>query len=591
MAGQQRAPLPPVERLSPACIRILGGSESSSIRGGPPGLVGLAQGHSRVRGGHRSNRPHLPLASGSHGRHRPAAEPCPGRHHIQNGPGPGQSPIEDGQVFRVDGVTLTAVHTPGHTVDHVVFVLEEEDAMFTADNVLGHGTAVFEDLAAYLASLSKMRTLFSGRAYPGHGPVVENGPARIAEYVAHRRQREQQVLEVMSSKASAWSAMDIVKVVYRDVPDSLHAAACGVSCRYWTNCSAKVELPALATNGVLLATSPCFESIMVHSLSISQRASTTCLCTTNAARRVLWRGSAAPHILGARTSAPYHPKSHVHPPPPPFVDDRSAAHTSAASPDVGTGPCRQPGSAIASQGTQGENATWRCPPLACFVRVESDEHSHGRHVGEQEVPASQDRGNRGEVAGAQRASCAHKPLAVFPRPESPEGASAVHVGGPGSDWAPGGPSEAVGSLGCLRFGQGSPSLGWKTLHLSDEMDESTRAAPDGAARLSRCKLAPGRRKRLAKVSPRASWLRRGRAQGDDAARHWSPGLCAAAARRRSTRVVPSGQTEMGRPIMTLTVGRGAHGRKTRDGGGSHLFLCHRGARDRWRQAGWASWVL
>lgn len=137
-------------------------------------------------------------------------------------------------------------------------------------------------------------------------------------------------------------------------------------------------------------------------------------------------------------------------------------------------------------------------------------------------------------------------------------------------------SEAVGSLGCLRFGQGSPSLGWKTLHLSDGMDESTRAALDGAARLSRCKLVPGRQKRLAKVSPRASWLRRGRAQDDDAARHWSPGLCAAAARRRSTRVVPSGQTEMGRPIMTFTVGRGAHGRKTRDGGGSHLFLCHRG---------------
>lgn len=53
----------------------------------------------------------------------------------------------------------------------MAFVLEEENAMFTGDNVLGHGTAVFEDLAMYLDSLSRMREQFDGRAYPGHvGP-------------------------------------------------------------------------------------------------------------------------------------------------------------------------------------------------------------------------------------------------------------------------------------------------------------------------------------------------------------------------------------------------------------------------------------
>ncbi|OAQ79093.1 metallo-beta-lactamase domain-containingprotein [Purpureocillium lilacinum] len=247
MAGQQRAPLPPVERLSPACIRILGGNPGKfTLQGTNTYLLGTGRQRILIDTGEgrqawldslkatlESEAATVQTALISHwhqdhtGGIAQLQSLAPGATIFKMDPAPGQSPIEDGQVFRVDGVTLTAVHTPGHTVDHVVFVLEEEDAMFTADNVLGHGTAVFEDLAAYLASLSTMRTLFSGRAYPGHGPVVENGPARIAEYVAHRRQREQQVLEVMSSKASAWSAMDIVKVVYRDVPDSLHAAACG----------------------------------------------------------------------------------------------------------------------------------------------------------------------------------------------------------------------------------------------------------------------------------------------------------------------------------------------------------------------------
>ena len=54
----------------------------------------------------------------------------------------------------------------------MAFILEEENAMFTGDNVLGHGTTVFEDLAVYLNSLSRMREQFHGRAYPGHvGPV------------------------------------------------------------------------------------------------------------------------------------------------------------------------------------------------------------------------------------------------------------------------------------------------------------------------------------------------------------------------------------------------------------------------------------
>jgi ribonuclease/clavin/mitogillin len=130
--------------------------------------------------------------------------------------------IHDGQKFATEGATLRAFHCPGHTTDHMAFILEEEDAMFTADNVLGQGTAVFEDLAAYMASLAGMSKQFSGRAYPGHGPVIADGPAKILEYIKHRKQRETQVLDVLAQdKDGGWTSMDVVKVIYKDYPESL----------------------------------------------------------------------------------------------------------------------------------------------------------------------------------------------------------------------------------------------------------------------------------------------------------------------------------------------------------------------------------
>ena len=167
----------------------------------------------------------------------------PGTRVYKNSADSNQLDIEDGQLFRVEGATLRAIHSPGHTTDHMTLVLEEEDAMFTGDNVLGHGTTVFEDLAVYLSSLEKMRHQFSGRAYPGHGPVIEDGTTRILEYIRHRAQRENEVIQVlrsarcspitiqanMSSDSEGWSPMEIVKVIYKDIPEELHLSAeCGV---------------------------------------------------------------------------------------------------------------------------------------------------------------------------------------------------------------------------------------------------------------------------------------------------------------------------------------------------------------------------
>ncbi|KAK9648688.1 hypothetical protein V6Z96_005757 [Aspergillus fumigatus] len=163
---------------------------------------------------------------------------CPQATVYKHRPDEGQLDIEDGQVFSVEGATLKAYHTPGHTVDHMMFVLEEEDAIITGDNVLGHGTAVFEDLPVYLSSLQRMQNRVSGRGYPGHGAVIEDAATKITEYINHRQQREEEVIRVLRygkldipdnepspERKSSWTPIEIVKVIYRNVPESLHLPA------------------------------------------------------------------------------------------------------------------------------------------------------------------------------------------------------------------------------------------------------------------------------------------------------------------------------------------------------------------------------
>ena len=60
--------------------------------------------------------------------------------------------LQDGDIIRVKGATLRAVHTPGHALDHLCFWLEEEKALFTGDHILGTGTVIVDDLEAYLSS-------------------------------------------------------------------------------------------------------------------------------------------------------------------------------------------------------------------------------------------------------------------------------------------------------------------------------------------------------------------------------------------------------------------------------------------------------
>jgi glyoxylase-like metal-dependent hydrolase (beta-lactamase superfamily II) len=135
--------------------------------------------------------------------------------------------LKDGDRITGEGYTLRAVFTPGHAPDHLCFFLEEEEALFTGDVILGVGTTVIPldggDLGQYLDTLRRLLTLGAKRIYPGHGPVIENAPEKITQYLEHRLEREQQVLHELSMGAK--TVMEIVRAIYREYPANLHAAA------------------------------------------------------------------------------------------------------------------------------------------------------------------------------------------------------------------------------------------------------------------------------------------------------------------------------------------------------------------------------
>jgi len=139
-------------------------------------------------------------------------------------------PIEDlreGERIAGAGAALIPVYTPGHASDHLSYYLVEEKALFTGDVILGGSTTVIPsddgDLLEYLDSLRRLQQLEVRRIYPAHGPVIENAPAKIQEYIDHRMMRERQILEALGEGLA--TIPDMVARIYADVSKALHAAA------------------------------------------------------------------------------------------------------------------------------------------------------------------------------------------------------------------------------------------------------------------------------------------------------------------------------------------------------------------------------
>lgn len=154
----------------------------------------------------------------------------------KNRPDRGQQPIIDRQLFQTEGATVQAVFTPGHAVDHMCFVLKEENALFTGDNVLGHGYSVTEDLGQYTKSLAYMGDQHCAVGYPAHGIKIEDLPQKIKQYIRHKEIRERQIYSALASNKARMvkaglsdkgglTTHELIHSLHGDVPDDIFASA------------------------------------------------------------------------------------------------------------------------------------------------------------------------------------------------------------------------------------------------------------------------------------------------------------------------------------------------------------------------------
>ena len=135
--------------------------------------------------------------------------------------------LGDGDIVRAGNLNLQAIHTPGHSADHLAFVIPEDRAVFTGDLILGQGSSMVTypegDVAAYLRSLDRLAKLDPRILFPGHWDPVTDAMAKIEEYRRHRLEREAQILTEV--RRGGGTAPDLTRRVYGELDDKLLVAA------------------------------------------------------------------------------------------------------------------------------------------------------------------------------------------------------------------------------------------------------------------------------------------------------------------------------------------------------------------------------
>ncbi|MFZ9395644.1 MAG: MBL fold metallo-hydrolase [Erythrobacter sp.] len=135
--------------------------------------------------------------------------------------------LEDGEAMTGTGWTLRAVHTPGHTSNHLCFALEESGALFTGDHVMGWSTSVVippdGDMGHYLKSLERLQGRNDRVYYSAHGEPITKPQQLVRGMIGHRRQRENQILRLLSERSLALP--EFIPEMYKGLDPRLDKAA------------------------------------------------------------------------------------------------------------------------------------------------------------------------------------------------------------------------------------------------------------------------------------------------------------------------------------------------------------------------------
>lgn len=137
-------------------------------------------------------------------------------------------PVDENNRFTIGDQTLIALHTPGHSPDHLAFWHEGSRTVFTGDLVVQGSSVMIHasrggDLEQYLQSLKRLLMLAPVHLLPAHGPEVSDPRALLSEYIAHRRMREEQVIAALAAGHGRVPA--IVESIYDGLSPALAPAA------------------------------------------------------------------------------------------------------------------------------------------------------------------------------------------------------------------------------------------------------------------------------------------------------------------------------------------------------------------------------
>jgi len=136
--------------------------------------------------------------------------------------------LRDGERIEGEGWTLEALHTPGHTSNHICYALPEARAMFTGDHVMGWSTTVVSppdgDMARYMESLNRLMARDQEEVYySAHGEPIDQPQRFVRGLIGHREQREGQIVRLLEKQAGV--IPDMVAMMYAGVDKGLHGAA------------------------------------------------------------------------------------------------------------------------------------------------------------------------------------------------------------------------------------------------------------------------------------------------------------------------------------------------------------------------------
>ena len=135
--------------------------------------------------------------------------------------------VIDKQVLKRDNYSIEVIHTPGHLSNHICLSVKEKKVLFSGDHVMGWATTLISppdgDLGSFMKSLEKLSKRDEHIYYPGHGKPLKVPQQMVIAQIAHRRDREMQILSSISETSR--TAEEIVEVVYVDLNPMLKAAA------------------------------------------------------------------------------------------------------------------------------------------------------------------------------------------------------------------------------------------------------------------------------------------------------------------------------------------------------------------------------